>query len=139
VTARYLLDTSIVSAAVSRSPNARVVIHLRREGTACAISAPVWNELLFGVGRMPPGKRRSGVEEYVRSVVETSFPVLPYDQVAATWHARERVRLELAGKTPPFVDGQIAAIAFSNDLTLVTANTRHFEAFNGIRLLDWTR
>jgi tRNA(fMet)-specific endonuclease VapC len=139
MTARYLLDTSIVSAAVSRVPNDRAVRHLRRNGAACAIPALVWHELLFGLERMPVGKRRTDVEDYLRAVVEPSFPVLPYDQVAATWHARERVRLERAGKTPPFVDGQIAAIAFSNDLTLVTTNTRHFESFEGVRLADWTR
>ena len=139
MTTRYLLDTSIVSAAVARRPNAQVVRHLRHDGAACAIAAPVWNELLYGVGRLPGGSRRDALDEFLRGVIEPSFPVLAYDQIAATWHARERVRLERGGKTPAFVDGQIAAIAFSHDLTLVTANTRHFEAFGGVRLSDWTR
>ena len=60
-----------------------------------------------------------------------SIPVLEYDWKAADWHARERTRLRFAGRTPPFVDGQIAAIARVNDLTLVTANTSDFESFKG--------
>jgi tRNA(fMet)-specific endonuclease VapC len=136
---RYLLDTSIVSAPASRRPNERVVRRLRHEGAACAIGAPVWHELLFGVDRLPAGTRRTRLEDYLHATVERAFPVLPYDQVAATWHARERARLARAGKTPPFVDGQIAAIAFSHDLTLVTANAKHFEAFGGVRLADWSR
>jgi tRNA(fMet)-specific endonuclease VapC len=139
VTIQYLLDTSIVSACATKEPNARVVKRMRHQGAACAIAAPVWHELVYGVDRLPVGKKRAGLEDYLRTVVERSFPILPYDQVAATWHARERARLERAGKSPPFVDGQIAAIAFSHDLTLVTANTRHFEPFAGVRVADWMR
>ncbi len=65
--------------------------------------------------------------------------VLPYDQMAAEWHAAERARLGAVGLTPPFVDGQIAAVAHVNDLTLVTANTRDFAHFEGLRIEDWTR
>jgi tRNA(fMet)-specific endonuclease VapC len=83
------------------------------------------------------GKRRAALEEYLQAVVRRSFPILPYDQVAADWHGRERARLEEAGKTTPFVDGQIAAIAFTRGLTLVTANTKDFRSFEGLRAIDW--
>ncbi len=112
---------------------------LRRDGAVCAIAAPVWHELVYGVSRLPDGRKRTGLEDFLRTVVEPLFPILAYDQVAATWHARERARLERAGTTPPFVDGQIAGIAFSHDLTLVTANVKHFAVFIGVRVVDWTR
>ncbi len=41
------------------------------------------------------------------------------------------------GRTPPFVDGQIAAIAHSQGLTLVTANTEDFRYFDELELADW--
>ena len=66
-----------------------------------------------------------------------SFPILDYDRAAAEWHGQERVRLEAAGKTPPFVDGQIAAIAYVNDLTLVTANKLDFRGIKGLRVEGW--
>ena len=68
-----------------------------------------------------------------------SFPILPYDDVAAETHGRERARLEEVGKTPPFVDGQIAAIAHCQGLTLVTANMDDFRYFEELELADWTR
>jgi tRNA(fMet)-specific endonuclease VapC len=71
-------------------------------------------------------------------VVLTSFPVLDYNREAADWHALERARLGSIGKTPPFVDGQIAAIAFVNDLILVTSNVRDFEGFRGLQVQSWT-
>ena len=138
MTLRFLLDTSIVSAPVAKKPNAGVLRRLRHEGAMCGIAAPVWHELVFGVGRLPPGKKRDALDEYLRLVVERSFPILPYDQIAAAWHGTERARLERLGKMPPFVDGQIAAVAHSHDLTIVTANPKDFSPFVGVRVADWT-
>jgi len=135
---KFLLDTSIVSAPVMRVPNSRVVKKLEQHGALCAIAAPVWHELVFGASRLPVGKRRAALEEYLQAVVRRSFPILPYDEVAADWHGRERARLEEAGKTAPFVDGQIAAIAFTRGLTLVTANTKDFRSFEELKAVDWT-
>ena len=72
-------------------------------------------------------------------MVRPSFPILDYDEAAAAWHARERARLGDLGSPAPFVDGQIAAIAFTRDLILVTANTKHFASFKGLALADWAR
>jgi tRNA(fMet)-specific endonuclease VapC len=45
----------------------------------------------------------------------------------------------IAAPPPPFADGQIASIAATRDLTLVTANVADFERFEGLRVEDWTR
>lgn len=139
MTLEYLLDTTIVSAPIAREPNPRVVKRLEQHGTTCAIAAPVWHELVYGVARLAAGKRRATLEAYLETVVRRSFPILGYDETAAAWHGRERARLEDLGKTPPFVDGQIAAIAGSRGLTLVTSNLKHFESFKHLALADWTR
>jgi tRNA(fMet)-specific endonuclease VapC len=65
------------------------------------------------------------------------MPILPYDADAADWHAAERARLAFAGRVPPFVDGQIAAIAVTRGLTLVTANVADFRPFAGLTVIDW--
>jgi tRNA(fMet)-specific endonuclease VapC len=72
-------------------------------------------------------------------VVRVSFPILPYEESAAAWHARERARLERAGRSMPYVDGQIAAIACLAGLTLVTRDTKHFEPFRGLEVIDWSK
>ena len=63
--------------------------------------------------------------------------ILPYDEQAAEWHAKERARLASLGQMPSFVDGQIAAIAKVNGLVLVTRNTSDFEKFSGLKLENW--
>jgi tRNA(fMet)-specific endonuclease VapC len=41
------------------------------------------------------------------------------------------------GKTPSYVDGQIAAIAVVNDLVLVTNNEADYADFQGIQIENW--
>jgi len=135
---RYLLDTNIVSEPLRPQPAANVMRQLRQHDGEIAIPSPVWHELRFGCDRLPPSRRRDAVERYIESVVLQSFPVLGYDLEAADWHARERARLVAAGKTPPFVDGQIAAIACVNELTLVTSNLDDFGEFGELQLENWT-
>ena len=98
---RYLLDTSIVSVPVSKKPDRRVVDWLNSAGPECAIAAPVWHELTYGLSRVPKGKRRAALEAYLRDVVRVSFPILPYDEAAAEWHGEERARLESIGRKTP--------------------------------------
>lgn len=112
---------------------------LREHDGETAIPAPVWHELRFGCARLPPSQRRRTIERYIESVVLASFPVIDYDRDAADWHAVERARLSAAGKTPPFVDGQIAAIAYVNQLILITSNTADFKDFQALQVRSWAR
>lgn len=137
MTLRYLLDTSIVSEPISKKPATAVVDRLARISDQCAIAAPVWHELRYGCERLPAGNRRDALQDYLADVVHASFPILPYDEAAALRHAIERARLESAGKTAPFVDGQIASIALVHNLIVVTRNLRDFARFAGLKIEDW--
>jgi tRNA(fMet)-specific endonuclease VapC len=136
---RFLLDTSTVSAAVWKLPDAGVLEKLEEHDGECAISAPVWHELQYGTQRLTKGKRRQALESFLDDVVKATLPILPYDERAAKWHGEERARLERAGKSAPFVDGQIAAIASTCGLSLVTANPADFKPFKGLAVLNWAR
>ena len=134
---KYLLDTNVVSEPLRPSPATAILNRLRHHEGETAIPSIVWHELQFGFVRLVESRRRAAIERYLEEVVAASFPILDYDRNAAEWHARERARLEAAGKTPPFVDGQIAAIASVNDLVLVTANKAHFRGFKGLQVQSW--
>ena len=128
-----------MSAPVSRTPDAAILERLDERGPECAIAAPVWHELTDGCRRLPKGKRRASLEAYLRDVVRGSFPILPYDEAAATWHGEERARLEALGRPAPFVDGQIAAIAHVHGLVLATTNDRDFVHFKGLTIENWSK
>jgi tRNA(fMet)-specific endonuclease VapC len=137
VSLRFLLDTNTLSEPTRPSPNPQILSRLEEHDGELGIAAPSWHELLFGCERLPRSRRRQQLEDYLSSVVPDSFPVLPYDRAAAAWHAAERARLQAIGQTPPFLDGQIAAVAWVNDLVLVTSNGSDFAGFEGLRIVDW--
>jgi tRNA(fMet)-specific endonuclease VapC len=137
VTLSYLLDTNILSEPLVDKPNQHVLVMLARQQGTISTAAPVWHELVFGYHRLPASKKRRAIARYLQDVVAATMPVLPYDQAAATWHGEERARLIAKGRTPSFVDGQIAAIAKQNDLILVTRNARDFRMFAGLKVENW--
>lgn len=136
---KYLLDTNIVSEPLRRSPDPGILNRLKRHQDELAIASVVWHELWFGCQRLPLAAKRTAIEKYLNEVVAVSMPILPYDRPAAEWHAAERARLMRMGKTPPFADGQIIAIANANDLIFVTLNANDYAGFEGIKFEDWSR
>ncbi|MBI5016517.1 MAG: type II toxin-antitoxin system VapC family toxin [Deltaproteobacteria bacterium] len=134
---KYLLDTNILSEPTRKLPHPGVMAGLERHEREVCTAAPVLHEMTYGVERMGPGRRRDHLAAFVARLLACPLPVLPYDLRAAQWHARERARLESLGHTPPFVDGQIAAIAATQGLTIVTRNVREFRIFAELVLEDW--
>ena len=134
---KYLLDTNVVSEPLRPKPDARTLDRLRDHQGEIALPSLVWHELHYGCARLPRSRRRRAIERYLSEVVSMSFPILDYDRAAAEWHAAERARLAARGRLPSFVDGQIAGIAATNDLVLVTFNTKDFDAFEDLKLEDW--
>ncbi len=137
MTAKFLLDTNVLSEPPRQHPDSQVLARLRAHQQELATAAPVWHELSFGAFRMPDSRRRASLERFLFEAIARSMPVLPYDQAAAAWHASERARLVAQGKTPPYVDGQIAAIARVNDLILVTGNSADYADFESLSVEDW--
>lgn len=137
MTLQYLLDTNVVSEALRPVPDPRVLDRLHEHQAEIAIASVVWHELWYCCRRLPPSKKRAAIEAYLRDVVGRTIPILPYDAGAAAWHAGERARLAQAGVPPPFADGQIAAVAATNDLVLVTFNGEDYAAFRDLRVEDW--
>jgi len=102
-----------------------------------ATAAVVYHEMLFGLRRLPESRRRQAIAAYLQEEVETKLVILPDDAEAANWHAAERARLVSTGRTPPFLDRQIVAIAVVNELILVTNNTSDYADFQQLQLQNW--
>ena len=128
---RFLLDTNVISEPPKERPNAKLLRRLKAHEGQVAVASVSWHEIMHGIERMPAGRKKERLRAYF-ALVRASLPILPYDERAAEWHAKERVRLK---RTPPFVDGQIAAIAATNALTLVTADA-DFKPFD-VKLENW--
>jgi len=136
---KYLLDTNILSEPVKTTPQKTVLKSIERHQHEIVTAAPVWHELVFGCRRQPVSRKREILENYLNDVIKPNMIILPYDERAAEWHAKERARLSSMGETPAFVDGQITSIAKVNGLILVTRNSADFKKFSKIRLENWYR
>jgi tRNA(fMet)-specific endonuclease VapC len=138
MTLRFLLDTNILSEPLRPQPNAGVLEGLQQHRSVIATASVVIHEILFGCYRLPQeSRKRSDVEDYITRTVYAQVPIFSYDLDCAMWFARERARLAAIGRTPAYADGQIAAIAKINDLTLVTNNTADYIDFQDLKLENW--
>jgi tRNA(fMet)-specific endonuclease VapC len=118
-------------------PNPKVQQRLLEHHASIALAATIWHELLYGLYRLASSARRKQLENYVFNILAADFPILDYTQQAALWHAQERARLVATGRTPGYADSQIAAIAATNQLTLVTRNVDDFADFEGLKVQNW--
>ena len=130
---RFLLDTNILSEPIKLSPNQQVTENI----PVIAISAVSFHEMMFGCLQMPDSRRKRALDTYIQQNIIAILPIIPYCENAAKWHAEERVRLRKVGKTPPHIDGQIAAIAAVNNLVLVTRNVKDFQHFQDLNVENW--
>jgi tRNA(fMet)-specific endonuclease VapC len=133
----YLLDTNILSEATKPEPNAQVLEKLKAYNGHYATAVTVWHELHFGCERLPESKLKQRLQSYLAMLLQQSLDILPFTQQAAEWLAIERARLMKTGYSFGFADGEIASIAASNNLILVTRNTKDFERFSGLQLENW--
>lgn len=132
----YLLDTNVLSELGRPDPDAGVLARLAEVDTVCSVASVTWHELRYGVDRLPTGRRRSALDALLAQLA-TRFPVLPYDRAAAEWHGAQRVRLERAGRTAPFADGEVAAVAAIRGLRLVTRNLTDFAGYDDLVVETW--
>ena len=133
----YLLDSNILSEPSRPRPDDQVRSRLKMHRHEVCTAAPILHEMHYGLVRMPEGARKQHLIRYLDQVLHRPLTILPYDRDAALRRAGERARLASRGRTPAFVDGQIAAIAKVNDLILVTRNTGDFTRFAGLKVRNW--
>lgn len=133
----YLLDSNILSEPARLKPDDNVLQQLADHDGEYATAAIVWHELVYGCELLAVSKRKKQLQSYLAMLLANGLIVLPYDQAAADWYAKERARLQRQGKTCAYADGEIAAIAVSQNLTLVTRNTKDFDSFQNLALENW--
>jgi tRNA(fMet)-specific endonuclease VapC len=135
---RYLLDTNTLSEPLRKAPNLAVLKKIQSHQTEMATAALVLYEMIRGAHHLPEqAEKRIRILQYVDKFIQRNLPILPYTETTALWHGTEVARLIMLGKTPSPIDSQIAAIAKTNDLILVTRNVKDFEYFTDLHIENW--
>lgn len=131
----YLFDTDILSNLMKRSPSIRLIAKIasvpaQRQHT----SSITLGELVYGANRLRRGSPRllNQIDEMVANLA-----VIPFDAVAARRYGEVRALLEGRGTPVGDADLRIASIALARGLTVITANTRHFERVPDLPVENW--
>jgi len=126
----YLLDTNVVSEWTKPRPNPGVIEWLSQVAEDDVfLSVVTFAELRHGIERLPAGRRRRRLDEWLRGELALRFEgriVLIDGAIADEW-GRLVVRQEARGRPIAAIDGLIAATAQVHALTLVTRNAADFQ------------
>ena len=132
-----LLDTNVVSEAIKPDshPSVRAWLDAQVAETLFLSSVTV-AELLFGIGVLPEGRRKTLLAARIDSLLDAfAGRILPFDTSAAQAYANLAVRARAAGKGFPTPDGYIAAIAAAHGFSVASRDTSAFRAA-GLKVID---
>lgn len=133
-----MLDTNVVSELMRAEADAAVIAWIDRQPTpSLHLSAVTVGELLYGVHRLPAGRRKTALSRKVVAMVDEDFRdrVLPYDGLAAAHFADIAAHRERIGRPVSGADAQIAAICRSHGAVLATRNLADFD-HTGVEVID---
>lgn len=128
---KIILDTNIVSYLMRGGQMAEVYESFLQGQMLLAITFITVGELYFGAEKANWGEgRRKKLETTLRN-----FVVIPYDNEIARCYGRLLAEREKGGRPVSSNDAWIAACAVRHEMTLVTHNSKDFEAIKGLKIL----
>lgn len=125
----FLVDTNVVSEWVKPQPNQALLGWLNGvDEDHVFLSVITLTELRYGIERLPPGKRRNQLEQWLMHDLPLRFEakVLKIDETVAHACGELLARRKAAGQTIQVMDAFLAATAAVHGLTLVTRNDSDF-------------
>jgi len=129
----YMLNTNICIYIIKRKPlKVFEILKQLNIGDVC-ISAITLAELEHGVAKSQQREQN----KIALTAFLTPLEILPFSAEAAAMSGKIRAELEKKGQVIGAYDLLIAAHALSEDLILVTNNTREFNRVPGLLLQNW--
>lgn len=131
----YLFDTDTISNVLKRRPSEALLQRLESvPADEQFISAITVAEIVYGAMKSEHPKRHLN---NLDNILLPAVNVINFDSAAAFQAGCIRAELEKSGQPLSFTDIQIAAIAISHNMLLVTGNLRHFKRIKDLRVENW--
>jgi len=133
-----LLDTNVIAELMRPAIAPAVTAFLRAQNAEELFTASRCEaEIRYGIGRLPAGRRRAGLEAAFRAFLAQGFAdrVLAFDSACAEGYAAVRVRREAAGLAISIPDALIAGTALAHGAAVATRNLSDF-AGCGLTLIN---
>lgn len=134
-----ILDTNVLSALMLRVPDVVVQAWLDRQPrTSIWTTAITVLEIRFGLHIMPAGKRRESLIQGFENLLDKlGSRVAVFDDAAAQKASELMDARHKRGRPGDLRDTMIAGIVLSQNATLATRNTAHFEDLTAV-VNPWT-
>ncbi|MGC8491953.1 MAG: type II toxin-antitoxin system VapC family toxin [Syntrophobacteraceae bacterium] len=132
---KYLFDTDIITNVFKKQPSQGLIERLSkvpRDGQY--ISTVTIREIVYGAWKS--NQPRYHIEN-LEKILLPAVSIVGFDSKAAYVCGSLRARLEREGIPLALADLEIASIALSRNLILVSGNTRHFSRIPELMLENW--
>lgn len=135
---RVLLDTNVVSELMRQAPDRKVLAWFEAHKDAeFSTSSIVRAEIRLGIALLTDGKRKDTLMSVATRMFAEDFDAcLPFDASCADAYAGLVAGRMRRGQPISTEDGQIAAIALTNQMPLVTRNTKDFANIANLTLIN---
>jgi len=136
----YLLDTCLISELIKNPPNKNVLTWISDiPESSLFLSVLTIGEIHKGIEKLPQSKKKDRLHKWVNSDLLERFKnrIIDLDLAVVTKWGELQGKAELAGKPMPLIDGLIAATGVTNDLVVVTRNTKDMEQSGATLLNPW--
>ena len=134
---KYLLDTSTCSSLMQNIPRVKERLNSLTESDYHFTCPIVKGEILFGIGRLPAGKKRQDLEQRANELF-AEVPCDPIPENVGDVYAQIKVAAEQQGTPLDECDLWIAATALALDAILVASDSDYQRiAGLGLRLENW--
>ena len=131
----YLLDTNIVSELVKKIPNKNLRDKLEKVPSASLYTTSICiMELRYGALRREDG---DALWSRIQESIISKLRVLAFGYKEALKAGEVLFALRSIGQPIGIEDILIGSIALSNDLVVVTANTKHFSRIPALSVENW--
>lgn len=128
---RYLLDTNVISEIYKQEPNQKVLDWMKKHDSESYLSCISVKELWFCAISCKSQKFKDLYIEICKEILnQYKKNIVNFDSESAQAAAEIELALLNAGKICDFEDRMIAAIAKTNNMTVATRNTKHFQNMN---------
>jgi len=131
----FIFDTDIYTNVIRKSPSKTLINRLKKVPRRDQFTTTITiGEVYYGIMKV---SNKTKLLKLFEDVLLPRATILSFDFSAAKKYGEIRSFLEKKGTPLAHADLQIASIALSMNMTLITGNLKHFQRVPGLAVENW--
>jgi len=131
----FIFDTDVYTNVMKKAPSEALLNRLKKVPRRDQFTTTITiGEVFYGLMK---SSNRTRLLKIFEAVLLPRATILPFDFFAAKKYGEIRSLLEKQGTPLEHADLQIASIALSSNMTLITGNLKHFQRVPNLTFENW--